>query len=78
MNYHEAVSNAPQWMAAFCYPEGLLRWWSQFTLGGPIEIMATPTQVQFLSGIADNLLRKVLIGRKHGHRSSWIGETVGF
>jgi hypothetical protein len=21
MNYHEAVSNAPQWMAAFCYPE---------------------------------------------------------
>ena len=44
MNYHEAVSNAPQWMAAFCYPEGLLRWWSQFSLGGPIEIMTTPTR----------------------------------
>ena len=49
MNYHEAVSNAPQWMAAFCYPEGLLRWWSH-SLGGPIEIMATPN-VQFLSGM---------------------------
>ncbi|MEY3661131.1 MAG: hypothetical protein RLZZ169_1957, partial [Pseudomonadota bacterium] len=27
MNFHEAVSNAPQWMASFCYPEGLMRWW---------------------------------------------------
>jgi hypothetical protein len=79
MNYHEAVSNAPQWMAAFCYPEGLLRWWSQFTLGGPIEVMTTPTQVQFLSGIADNLLRKVLIGRTHVQQvPQWYGETVGF
>ena len=24
MNYHEAVSNAPQWMASFCYPEGFI------------------------------------------------------
>src|SRR5690606_35787514 len=30
MNYHEAVSNSPQWMAAFCYPEGLMRWWAEF------------------------------------------------
>ena len=25
-NYHEGVSNSPQWMAAFCYPDGLMRW----------------------------------------------------
>ena len=33
-NFHEGVSNAPQWMAAFCYPDGLMRWWSQAALGG--------------------------------------------
>ena len=79
MNYHEAVSNAPQWMAAFCYPEGLMRWWAQFTFGGPIELMMSPYQVQFLSGSADNLLRRVLIGRKHVQEvPQWYGETVGF
>ena len=79
MNYHEAVSNAPQWMAAFCYPEGFMRWWGEFTLGGPIEIMMTPYQVQLLSGIADNLMRRVLIGRTHVQKvPQWYGETVGF
>ena len=39
----------------------------------------TPHQVQFLSGIADNLLRKVLVGRKHVQEvPQWYGETVGF
>ena len=79
MNYHEAVSNAPQWMAAFCYPEGFMRWWSEAALGGPIEVMMNPNQVQFLSGIADNLLRRVLIGRQHVQKvPQWYGETVGF
>jgi hypothetical protein len=79
MNFHEAVSNAPQWNAAFCYPEGLMRWWAQFSLGGPIELVMSPYQVQFLSGSADNLLRKILIGQKHVHQvPQWFGETVGF
>ena len=78
-NYHEAVSNSPQWMASFCYPEGLMRWWAQFSHGGPIEVMTTPHQVQFLTGIADNLLRRVLVGRKHVQKvPQWYGETVGF
>jgi hypothetical protein len=78
-NYHEAVNNAPQWSASFCYPEGLMRWWSQASLGGPIEVMTTPHQVQFLSGIADNMLRRVLIGRTHVQKvPQWYGETVGF
>jgi hypothetical protein len=79
MNYHEGVSNSPQWMASFCYPEGFLRWWSQAAHGGPIEVLMTPHQVQFLTGIADNLLRKVLIGRRHVQQvPQWYGETVGF
>ena len=79
-NYHEGVSNSPQWMAAFCYPDGLMRWWSQAGLGGPIEVMVTQTQVQFLAGVADNLLRKVLVGREHVQDGvpQWMGETVGF
>ena len=78
MNYHEAVSNSQQWMAAFCYPEGMMRWWGQFALGN-IEVMVTPHQVQFLSGIADNFLRRVLIGRQHVQQvPQWFGETVGF
>jgi hypothetical protein len=79
MNFHEAVSNAPQWMAAFCYPEGMMRWWSQFTFGGPIELIMTPRQVQMLGGSADNLLRKILIGQKHVQQvPQWFGESVAF
>jgi len=77
MNYHEAVSNSPQWNAAFCYPEGLMRWWAQFSIG-EIEVMVTPHQVQFLAGVADNFLRRVLIGREHVQDvPQWYGETVG-
>jgi hypothetical protein len=78
MNYHEAVDNAPQWMAAFCYPEGLMRWWGEFAIAD-IEVLATPNQVQLLAGVADNFLRKVLIGREHMEKvPQWYGETVGF
>lgn len=78
-NYHETVSNAPQWNASFCYPEGLMRWWAEAALGGDIEVMVTPTQVQFISGIADNFLRKILIDQQHVEQvPQWYGETVGF
>ena len=61
INYHEAVTNSPQWMASFCYPEGLSRWYTQFAIRG-IEIMMTPNQVQILAGVADNFVRKIHIG----------------
>jgi hypothetical protein len=78
INYHEAVTNSPQWMAAFCYPEGLSRWYTQFAIRG-IEIMVTPNQVQLLAGVADNFVRKVHIGQKHQEQvPQWYGETVGF
>lgn len=78
-NYHEVVNNAPQWMASFCYPEGFMRWWAEASLGGDIEVMMTPHQIQFLSGIADNFLRRILIGKTHVLQvPQWYGETVGF
>jgi hypothetical protein len=77
--YHESVTNAPQWNASFCYPEGLLRFYTQYSVQQPMEVMVTPTQVQYLGGIADNFLFKVLIGRQHVQKvPQWYGETVGF
>jgi hypothetical protein len=76
--YHEAVSNAPQWNASLCYPEGLIRWWSAPAIRD-IEVLVTPKEVQFLSGVADNFIRKILVGQKHVQKvPQWYGETVGF
>jgi hypothetical protein len=78
MNYHEAVNNAPQWMASFCYPEGLMRWWYVWGIRD-MEVLVTPHQVQFLAGVADNYVRKVLIDQEHSTLiPQWYGETVGF
>lgn len=78
LNYHEAVTNSPQWMASFCYPEGLMRWWSQYAVI-PIEVLVTPTQVQLLGGLADNFVRKILIDTEHVQEvPQWYGESIGF
>ena len=77
--FHESVTNAPQWSASFCHPEGLLRFYTQFAVQQPLEVMMNPNQVQFLGGIADNFLFRVLIGRKHVQQvPQWYGETIGF
>ncbi len=78
LDYYEAVANAPQWSAAFCYPEGFLRWWYVHATR-QIEVISTPDEVQFLAGVADNFLRKILIDQKHVQEvPQWYGETVGF
>src|SRR5438552_4709984 len=77
--YHEAFTNAPQWNASFCYPEGFIRWWAQPSNAGNFQLTMATWQVQFLSGIADNFLRQVLIGKEHVQKvPQWYGETVGF
>ena len=77
-NYHEVVSNSPQWNAAFCYPEGLMRWWAEFSMN-EIEVLVTPHQVQLTAGVADNFVRKILIGQQHVMEvPQWYGESVGF
>lgn len=77
--YHEAVTNAPQWSASFCWPEGFTRWWSEPSQAGNFQLTMTTWQVQFLSGIADNFLRQVMIGKQHVQKTpQWYGETIGF
>ncbi|HEY4342341.1 MAG TPA: hypothetical protein VGM97_20550 [Steroidobacteraceae bacterium] len=79
MLYHESVDNSKQWNAEFCYPEGFTRWWAWPSRGSQFQLTMTAYQVQFLSGIADNFLRQVLIGKTHVQKvPQWYGETVGF
>jgi hypothetical protein len=79
MLYHETVNNSKQWNAEFCYPEGFTRWWAWPSRGDQFQLTVTVNQVQFISGIADNFLRQVLIGREHVQKvPQWYGETVGF
>ena len=78
--YHEAVTNAPQWSASFCWPEGFTRWWAQPSQAGNFQLTMTPWNIQFLSGIADNFLRQVMVGKTaHVQKvPQWYGETLGF
>ena len=78
-NYHEGVDNAPQWQASFCQPEGFMRWWAEASNAGNFQLTMSPWNIQFLSGIAANFLRQVLIGKQHVQKvPQWYGETVGF
>ncbi len=79
MLYHEGVDNSKQWNAEFCYPEGFTRWWAWPSRGDQFQLTVSPYQVQFISGIADNFLRQVLLGKQHVQKvPQWYGETVGF
>jgi hypothetical protein len=80
MEYHEAHDNAPQWNATFCYPEGFMRWWARASQADRFQLTVTPWQVQFISGIADNFLRQVMIGKQQHVQKvpQWYGETIGF
>jgi len=78
--YHEAVTNAPQWSASFCYPEGFIRWWAQPSQAGNFQLTMTPWMMQTISGIADNFLRQTMIGKEQHVQKvpQWFGETIGF
>jgi hypothetical protein len=78
--YHESVTNAPQWNASFCYPEGFIRWWAQPSQAGNFQLTMTTWNVQFISGIADNFLRQVMVGKEQHVQKvpQWYGETIGF
>jgi len=86
-NYHEAVSDAPQWPAQYCWPEGFMRWYAEFSLRD-IHIMMNPEVIQLMGGIADNLMRQIHVGREFNLEGAiprlgedvprWYGETIGF
>lgn len=85
--YHQAHDHAPQWSATFCRPEGFMRWWSGPGGPGSLDVMVTPTRVQFFGG-SGNAIRNVHVGRDFvltgavprlgADVPQWMGETVGF
>ena len=85
--YHYAVSNAPQWPAGYCQPEGFMRRFAQFSSFSP-SVMMTPDLVQILNATAKNFITHIHVGRTFTEEGSvprlgapvsrWYGETVGF
>jgi hypothetical protein len=85
--YHQAHDNAAQWSLMFCRPEGFMRWWSGPGGPGALDVMISPTRVQFLGG-SGNAIRNVHIGRAFDTSGMvprlgpdvprWNGESIGF
>jgi hypothetical protein len=87
--YHDAHTNAPQWPAQYCWPEGFMRRWHYHGVTNqPHHLIVTPTLVQFLAGDADNFITNIHIGRSFNLDGpvprlgadvpQWYGETIGF
>jgi hypothetical protein len=87
--YHDGHTNAQQWPAQYCWPEGFMRRWHYHGVTNqPHQIVVTPKLVQFLAGDADNFITNVHVGRTFDTSGSvprlgsevprWYGETIGF
>ncbi len=87
--YHQGRTNAPQWPAQYCWPEGFMRRWHYHGVTNqPHSVLVTPELVQFLAGDADNFVTNIHIGREFNMDGAvprlgadvpqWYGETIGF
>jgi hypothetical protein len=87
--YHDAVTNAPQWPAQYCWPEGFMRRWHYHGVTNqPHTVLVTPELVQIMAGDADNFVTNVHVGRSFDTSGAtprlgadvprWYGETIGF
>jgi hypothetical protein len=87
--YHQGNTNAPQWLAPYCWPEGFMRRWYWLATGlQPHFVIATPRYVQIRTGVARNFTTDVHVGRTFNMTGTvprlgpdvarWYGETIGF
>ena len=87
--YHVASSNAPQWPAQYCWPEGFMRRWHYHGVTNqPHTVLVTPKLVQIMAGDADNFVTNIHVGRTFNKEGAvprlgadvprWYGETIGF
>jgi hypothetical protein len=75
------------WPSQFCWPEGFMRRWHGAATTEH-QIMMTPSLVQILTGVADNFITHIHIGREFNMDGAvprigadvprWYGETIGF
>jgi hypothetical protein len=87
--YHQGNTNAPQWLAPYCWPEGFMRRWYWLATGlQPHYVLATPQYVQIRTGVARNFTTDIHVGRRFNMAGAvprlgpdvarWYGETIGF
>ena len=87
--YHDGKTNAPQWPAQYCWPEGFMRRWHYHAVTNqPHSIIVTPSLVQIVAGDADNFITNIHVGRTFNTEGTvprlgadvprWYGETIGF
>jgi hypothetical protein len=87
--YHQGNTNAPQWLAPYCWPEGFMRRWYWLATGlQPHYVIATPQYVQIRTGVARNFTTDIHVGRRFNLTGAvprlgpdvarWYGETIGF
>jgi hypothetical protein len=87
--YHQGNTNAPQWPAQYCWPEGFMRRWHNAAVREQLHaVLVTPSLVQITAGDADNFVTNVHIGRIFDTSGTvprlgadvrrWYGETIGF
>jgi hypothetical protein len=87
MNYHQANTNAAQWPSQYCWPEGLMRWWTRPAVR-MFDVMVTDQKVLMMAGVADNFMRQIMVGSAMNEDGAtprlgedvprWYGDTVGF
>jgi hypothetical protein len=85
--YHHGNTNKAQWPSQYCWPEGFMRRWHEAAVWEH-HVIATPSVVQIISGVARNFLTTVHIGREFNMEGAvprlgqdvprWYGETIGF
>jgi hypothetical protein len=85
--FHEGVTNAAQWPAQYCWPEGFMRRWHPAATSQHYFVV-TPKLVQIMTSVADNFVTNIHIGRDFNMEGSvprlgadvprWYGETIGF
>ncbi|MBN1240319.1 MAG: hypothetical protein JXB36_17580 [Gammaproteobacteria bacterium] len=87
--YHQGHTNAPQWPAQYCWPEGFMRRWHYHGVTNqPHTVLVTPQLVQIMAGDADNFVTNIHVGRRFDTDGAvprlgadvprWYGETIGF
>jgi hypothetical protein len=85
--YHHGNTNKAQWPSQYCWPEGFMRRWHEAAVWEH-HIIAAPSVVQIVSGVARNFITTVHIGREFKMDGAvprlgqdvprWYGETIGF
>jgi hypothetical protein len=91
--YHTAHDNAPQWPAAYCWPDGFMRRWhypatANLEGGASHDVLVTPSLVQITAGQGGNFVTNIHVGRIFKMDGTvprlgaevprWYGETIGF